>query len=680
MKQLLIVVGIWAALTASTFAQQPSLEQLRQSVAELEVRWNDYPTLRGAVGPDLRAARLALVVRLQKDLGYFTEKAQSGDKAMQAELGRISQEINQQNMKLINQTQQPTDQGSDNSPQPRASPVAKPQPQAAIPPTVGVNEQPKSQQAPVPAQKATKSPTEQNSTTAQQPTVSSVVIPSGFKYTVDITRDWGVNANSNCSNRPFGQEAAVWKVKVSLNGLNKDGTAILSTEGLLYVEADGRTVDIFAFSQKDPTTNVTLLSGSTHAYVGHLAAHTRTVELIFDNKTLAEATDIVDLLDHHPEQIRAALNSNTLSLRMFQITYSRAEALDTGRLYNALTQHTEAVDLVKSLDAAALSGSALTVSLTPDEMHAPAGSQEQLQLRVSAYDDGKHLLSQLLNNVQLDTGTLALAKSDLKFIADHGFKQATTQSGAAAANTALATASSGTSHDLIVIDNPCYQFSVAPLANGTSGLQPAASFKFRYDYYSPGNALVFRLRGEGEGADSTKYFQRLKVSGEPTVFLVKDKGGWQIVGGGLGTYSFTRPNGNTVSEWRAGGKVEIKTPILLMFNQLAGADSKPTFNLEASAAGGDATTTRTTDFDFRARFLYTLRASTKVSLDFNAAAGASNTARFGNSKNFSYLDFGGRYNFSSDWDYVVRYQCGKQDPDYKKFCGWQTGFAFVTGR
>ena len=64
----------------------------------------------------------------------------------------------------------------------------------------------------------------------------------------------------------------------------------------------------------------------------------------------------------------------------------------------------------------------------------------------------------------------------------------------------------------------------------------------------------------------------------------------------------------------------------------------------------------------------------------NADGGWSNGARFASEKKFSYLSIQGRFNLESSWDYVVRYECGRKEPDYRKFCGWQTGLILLTGR
>ena len=668
----------------AAFGQQPSLEQLRQNVAELEARWNDYPTLRSTVAPDLRAARLALVARLQKDLAYFASKNAGPDKSTKQLLDQIAREITQQNTKLVSEAT-----GSDGGNGKGMPPEALPKPDETKPKQTAT--QPKTNLEQKPVQQSVDTKPHVDQTTAVQPgqiteanagtsKLDPKAIPNGFKYTIDISRDFKTgNANSNCSNRAFGQEAAVWMVKVMLSPLTQDGRPALQSADTIFQDSSGRTFNVLVFSAKQQGETTTLLTGDKSTYVGHLKNYARSVQLVFENKTLAEATDIVNLLAAHPDKIQVALSPKTVDLEIYQFSYvsNDPQVITKDNFYNALKKHIDASDLRNSLKSITAKGE---FKLPVD----PLGEVTFQTAYLSPADTPE--LNNLLKKVEIDPTTLAAAQANLKQLIDHGllFESSDPKFSAEMARKDPANADTNgqdeNAKQLIVVDNPCYQFSVAPLANGSSGLQPAASFKLRYDYYSPGNALVFRLRGEGEGADSTKYFQRIKVSGEPTVFLVKDKGGWQVVGGGLGTYSFTRPNGNLVSEWRAGGKLEIKTPVLFMFNQLAGSNSKPTFNLEAAAAGGDATTTRTTDFDIRARFVYTLRASTKMSLDFTAAAGASNTARFAKSKNFSFLDFGGRYNFSSDWDYIVRYQCGKQDPDYKKFCGWQTGFALVTGR
>ena len=37
-------------------------------------------------------------------------------------------------------------------------------------------------------------------------------------------------------------------------------------------------------------------------------------------------------------------------------------------------------------------------------------------------------------------------------------------------------------------------------------------------------------------------------------------------------------------------------------------------------------------------------------------------------------------NVNTDWAYLVKYECGRKDPDFEKFCGWQSGLALTLGR
>jgi hypothetical protein len=703
-KKVLSAVSISMALMWCAFAQQPSLSQLRQQVAELESRWNDYPALRSSVAPDLRTARLNLIERLQKDLAYFAEKAQKGDNTVKTELDRIAKEIQAQNEKLISDAGQPVGKAPSTvtatrpTPKPQTAPGPSAPKTQASPPTTPITPQ-----APVPANKTereTEVPkaggmavnefTPAPEPVGKQPEITFtdpkvLTVPAGFTYAIDISRDFGGGKGSSpCSNRGFGQEASVWKIIVMVAPL-VDGKAALTAEDSLFLEQDGKHLNIVTLERNDQIPRVTLIRGASSIYEGHLQNYARAVSLVFDNKTLAQATDIVDLLSRHPEQIKEALNKDNLQLNVYQLAFDSANGPFTKiDLYNALTFNIDAKVLLSTLKDAAASGKTLSIQDdTNEKLKSP------LEVRVKKFTPVTGTpLAGLLNNLELDGATVRAAKANLSFLIDH---QTTSKStNAPLANAAKTAAKSEAGDDtadnapapkvLNVIDNPCYQVSAAPLLNGGSGLQPAASFKFRYDYYAFGDALVIKLRGEGEGSASANYFQRIKVTGEPTIFLVKETGGLQIVGGGLSSYSFTRPNGNPYSEWRAGGKLELKTPALRLFNQLAGADSKPTFGFEGGASGVDTGIVRTTDYDFRGKFAFTLRASPKISLDLNSAAGISNTKRFANSRDFAFVDLRGRYNFSSDFDYVVHYQCGRQDPDYKKFCGWQTGFAYVTGR
>jgi hypothetical protein len=147
--------------------------------------------------------------------------------------------------------------------------------------------------------------------------------------------------------------------------------------------------------------------------------------------------------------------------------------------------------------------------------------------------------------------------------------------------------------------------------------------------------------------------------------------------GATGESSYEQLAGIGVTEWRGGGKFELQTPVQKFFPVRGGNDQKPTLTIEAGGIGGSTPNTNT-NFVVRGDFVYTLQPDAKMFLDFRAAAGHSQDGRFAGRNDFSFGGITGRYTLYKDWDFIAKYQCGRQDPLYVKSCGWQTGFGIKT--
>lgn len=232
--------------------------------------------------------------------------------------------------------------------------------------------------------------------------------------------------------------------------------------------------------------------------------------------------------------------------------------------------------------------------------------------------------------------------------------------------------------DIWIVDEPCLQVSLAPTLSGGETIT-AATFRFRYDWFSNPGEHFLKIRAEGDTASSGDFFQRLEVKIDGGWNF--KKGSWLFTTGGTSSYSLSRQGSQTKEEWKAGGKAQLYGPSILGFlSALPGAGTKPVASLEFAAAGGDASSTRKTNFLGTGELGLTSRLNSRLSFDLSGFAGWSDQARFAGHREFGYIRIQGRYNVSKDWDYLVRYECGRKNPDYRKFCGWQSGLTMVLGR
>src|SRR5262249_7854839 len=145
--------------------------------------------------------------------------------------------------------------------------------------------------------------------------------------------------------------------------------------------------------------------------------------------------------------------------------------------------------------------------------------------------------------------------------------------------------------------------------------------KTRYDYFSPSGAFFLKLKADGDAGDATSYFQRLSTGGEASGLLVKGGKGWQLSAGGVGRDSVSRLMGVKVEESNVGGKLELQTRFLSMFNTLPGSNSKPTLTVEFVSS--QPATAKKNTFDFNTAFAYTLRPTTELSFDLNGTISKS---------------------------------------------------------
>jgi hypothetical protein len=232
---------------------------------------------------------------------------------------------------------------------------------------------------------------------------------------------------------------------------------------------------------------------------------------------------------------------------------------------------------------------------------------------------------------------------------------------------------------ILLVDEPCLQFSLAPTLSGTDSVATAATFRARYDFLDAHNKTFLKLRAEGQGATQGTYYDRLEAD---AFFGINRTVARVVLGlGGSGSYALSRENNEKRDQWTVVTKLQANLPNMTgILGALPGAGTSPILNLELGAVGKDNGTVTTREFLARANALFTARVTTRLSLDLQGSAGWSSEPLYADSESFRYGKFEVRFNLSKDWDYLVRYECGRKPPEYQNFCGSQSGFAMVAGR
>ena len=230
-----------------------------------------------------------------------------------------------------------------------------------------------------------------------------------------------------------------------------------------------------------------------------------------------------------------------------------------------------------------------------------------------------------------------------------------------------------------IIDEPCLAFSVSPLVAAGEGATTAVSFRARYDFYNPMGRRFLKLRAEGDGAPSGIYYDRI----EGTIDIGVNQGVPRSVLSlsGTGSYSLKRESGARLDAWRAVAKAQLQGPNLAgIIGALAGATTSPILSVEFGGAGGNALTGSDADWITRFTAILTGRLTTRVYLDFRGVGVIAGSAQFAGRDRYTYGSAQVRLNVNKDWDYLIKYECGRKDPDYQKFCGGQSGLALTLGR
>lgn len=628
---------------------------LEAKISRLQTALQDYPDLRPMILRQLTEARRELRQRLQQDLDLLsklTPATPEEQKTLQVQLDRVKKRIAELDQQLKEQqTPEPT---------PAEAKTTEPAPaMQKLEPAKHVETpaQPERKEAPAPAPAPAQGTPVFNF--SQNP-----LLPGSVKLWVDISRQWSeTNVQKGCSNKPNSQDAGVWKVVITARPVLPD-----PIEGEDYYSDANNNLYIPVVSL---ARNTVALAVGSRTYVGSTRKTLRNVRLEFEKLTLAEVGDLVGHITDNAGAIQETYSTTVAKYEVFQVTQWTADGVPISEdaLYGALTCYVDALS-----DAF---GQQLQAARQGIELETCDANPKKVKLKTKEPFD----LSAPIKGAKVDRATVNEAKRMLKVLVDAKADAWSTDPGVRSTLRAAEDQkkSGGQAPPVLVVDEPCFQFSIAPILSADQ-IKPAASFRFRYDYYSSDSSFVFKVRAEGQGAEGGNYFDRAKFSGEGTTLLVQRRAGWQLAGGFVGDYSFTRKNAVTQDEWKAGAKLEAKAPFLRILDTLPGSNAKPTFSFEAAAAGGDGSSSKSTDVDLSSKFLYTLRPSPRLSLDIKGARAWSNKMRFAQRRYYGYFNLQGRFNLTGDWDYLVQYECGRKDPDYRKFCGWLTGFVLVTGR
>ena len=408
--------------------------------------------------------------------------------------------------------------------------------------------------------------------------------------------------------------------------------------------------------------NTQLLVSGRKAYIGRAEQNIIAPKFHFRNLSLNEVTDLLQSLKGNDAKIKAAFGTATPKITVFQIL------LPPGA--NA------AVSLMAVEGALLNTPDLITHENLVNQLSTRAGTDLEVTLR-NRSSETVHIetpITVTYSAPQLtgdDPDVLTKFASDLANLGDHGnLNLAKTKD--QAITKANGDPGGEPAGKPFVIENECFQLTFAPgIQNG--GISPAANFKARISYVPDAFPFTLKLSAEGAVASDPAQPRRVAGSGDFTYLSKPFFGGWYVTFGATGDGSYAQMAGIGVTEWRGGGKFELQTPVQKFFPVRSGNDQKPTFTVEAGGIGGSTPNTQT-NFIVRGDFVYTLQPSAKIFLDFRAAAAHSQDGRFAGRNDFSYGFFSGRYTIYNDWDFIAKYQCGRQDPLYLKSCGWQIGF------
>ena len=494
--------------------------------------------------------------------------------------------------------------------------------------------------------------------------------PLSSLESMEFTYDIGVSVQFNKSGGLFQggctfgsgaltSDAAVWDVVVTLLSKKLNGM-----EPVGYFSRTKDHVIVVPLISMDLETQ--FLVRGRKAYIGRAVQNILAPKFQFRNLSLNEVTDLLEALKSNEVAIQTAFAGAAPRMTVYQVLEPTDTKKPAASILNALEEQLlgSNPDLITSQNLAkalaAQAGKDLTVS--------PGGTAVTVHVQpgITVPFSSPTLTGETADEVAAFARRLAN-------LGEHGDLDLTKEQGK------RLTSSTGAGPEVapkpFVVENECFQLSFTPgVENG--GLNPAASFRGRISYIPEHSSFSLKMAAEGEAAQSDSQPRRIAGHGDVTYLSKPFAGGWYATFGATGDYSYSPVMNVRVDEWRAGGKIELQTPVQHFFPVRGGNDQKPTLTIEGGAIGG--TNAQTTGSLVRGDFVYTLQPSQRMFFDFKANGAHASDRRFGGRRDFSFGSIVGRFAIYGDWDFVAKYECGRKDPQYVKQCGWQTGFGMRT--
>jgi hypothetical protein len=459
------------------------------------------------------------------------------------------------------------------------------------------------------------------------------IVASTLAFKSDPQADVPAQASigTGCTSAPVTHDAAIWSLAIWTDVAGS--TPIVESLQMYTVSTRPGHVFVPIMQNVSPFT----LRVHDHEYTSTPTGTLGRVVWTFGPMTLAEMADFVDALGGSAT-FQAALQSATASLTVIDLTKPDPSKPDD--------QFWEDEVLTK-------------LGLTAAEERTPAGFAVRL-------------------------GTLAALKPQA--VSATGQFTSITAANVSAVKQSLQTfggrqPGNGT---FFVIDEPCLQLGispfVAPTGTTTAASTTAISFRGRYDFYSPKGRGFLKLRGEGDGAATGSYYDRVEATAD---FGMNSAASARSILslGGSGSYAVKRDGNDRIDTVRGTAKAKWQGPNLAgIFGALPGGGTTPLASAEFGVISGTGAANATTDWIGRFDFSLTGRFTRRLSVDLKTFGAMSGTPRFGGFDRFAYRAIQFRFNVNKDWDYLVKYECGRKDPDYKDFCGTQSGLAMTVGR
>jgi hypothetical protein len=511
--------------------------------------------------------------------------------------------------------------------------------------------------------------------TAIAPIDPSIAVPSSLKLQGHLTISTeGIKTRGNCgSNKSATQEGKIWGVQVNDDLTFPGTTGVAKVPGMNYplYRVDNNTYLLPRYDIKGSTIKI---NTSGQNFEGQIRTNKLGLPIIdFSNLDFAQAGQLLHALQQADaqSQVKQQVANATIKVSIIKISVPAAAnpGVDAGTIGDKLAQIIARPDDPADAIQQLLTGGVLTLPASPGR---PA-----IRLAVSSAISQSEVLEQTA--LAFDGSNLEAEMNDLEHF------ESSYQNGAGLT---------------LIVDEPCLQFTAAPVF-GNQTLTPAITFRYRYDYFDSNIRNYLKFRAEGQTAQSTvNYFQRAqaqldlgrnlnfkigqKSANTSPLFLSTSLTGVFSLGSAQTPATPPGPtpapaNTNLPYDWRFGGKFQVLLPFMKGLNFLPGSQSRPMISIDASGAGSRINNVTTgPDFQVTSLFAYSATMQPRFTVDINGNAAWSNTARFAGHSSAGYIRLQSRFNLTSDYDFLVRYECGRQSPDYRKSCAWQSGFAFVT--